>query len=477
MVKSKTQTTPETRASQALCNQCSGITKINASTPYDFKGGRMTPFGGLLPLVTMLEKLRFEELVNKTLTVKRPTRVMSVYHFVLGLLLLLYIGFDRLNHVRHLVMDPLVTGVLGVLRLPVQSTFWRFLQSLRIFNVLQWVEINREMRERVWQGARVELVEVTVDTDTTVSTVYGAQQGARKSYNPKNKGKRSYQPILSFISETGEFVSGRQRNGDNPTADEIAKHLEQVRKSLPSQVRHVRHRADAGFYCLEAVEAVERSRDQFIIVARKTGPLLAALEAATWRPVRQAEEVASFFYQPQRWPKPYRFVAIRYPSEIKRDEQYQLFETDRYVYRAFVTNMKGTPQALIEFYDGRAGAENLIKESKNDAGLASVPSGRFIVNMNFFWLAMLAYNLNRWLSLFSLAEGEAYQRTMLSTQRLTSLFVAAKITRHAGATKVRFQSDHPIRDRLSALMQRLRSMRWAGDKILPVFRAAFFATG
>lgn len=473
MVKSKSNSTSETRGSQGLCEQCSGITKINASTPYDFEGGRMTPFGGLLPVATMLEKLRFQELLEKTLVVKRETRVMSVHGFVLAMLLLLYIGYDRLNHVRHLVLDPIVTGILGVMRLPGQSTFWRFLQSLQIFNVKQWAQINREMRERVWQGAKVELTGVTVDTDTTVETLYGSQQGARKSYNPKNKGKRSYQPILSFIAETGEFISGSQRKGDNPTGKEIAKHLEEVFSFLPSQVRHVRHRTDAGFYCIEAIQADERRGAEFIIVARKTSRLLGALEKAKWRAVRKGEDVTSFFYQPQDWPKPYRFVAIRYPSEEKRDEQYQLFETDRYIYRVFVTNMKGRPEELIDFYDGRAGAENLIKESKNDAGLASVPSRRFIANMNFFWFAMLAYNLNRWLSLFSLADGEVYKRTMLSTQRMTSLFVAAKITRHSRRTHVRFQSDHPMRDRLSALMQRLRRLAWVGGEVLPVFRSAF----
>jgi hypothetical protein len=42
------------------------------------------------------------------------------------------------------------------------------------------------------------LESVTLDTDTTVHTVYGKQMGARKSYNPKNKGKKSYQPILTL---------------------------------------------------------------------------------------------------------------------------------------------------------------------------------------------------------------------------------------------------------------------------------------
>src|SRR5882762_8536981 len=45
--------------------------KINASTPYDFNGKNLTPYGGLLPVMTMLEKLGFQSLVEQTLTSKR----------------------------------------------------------------------------------------------------------------------------------------------------------------------------------------------------------------------------------------------------------------------------------------------------------------------------------------------------------------------------------------------------------------------
>ena len=45
--------------------------------------------------------------------------------------------------------------------------------------------------------------------------------GMRKSYNPKNKGKKSYQPILSFLAETREFVAGELRNGDRPTGSRL----------------------------------------------------------------------------------------------------------------------------------------------------------------------------------------------------------------------------------------------------------------
>ena len=51
-----------------------------------------------------------------------------------------------------------------------------------------------------------------------------------------------------------------------------------------------------------------------------------------------------------------------------------MFDTPEYTYRVFVTNMDGPLDALVGFYRGRAGAENLIKEANNDAGLAAHPS-------------------------------------------------------------------------------------------------------
>ena len=62
----------------------------------------MTAYGGLLPVATMLEKLGFQQLVEETLTVKRMTRAMPVFQFVLAMVLALYVGFSRLNHLRFL---------------------------------------------------------------------------------------------------------------------------------------------------------------------------------------------------------------------------------------------------------------------------------------------------------------------------------------------------------------------------------------
>ena len=74
------------------------------------------------------------------------------------------------------------------------------------------------------------------------------------------------------------------------------------------------------------------------------------------------------------------------------------------------------------FYNQRAGAENLIKEANNDAGLAAYPSARWLLNCNHFQLVMLAYNLNCWLMLFNRGRGSQtgwrLRHTTLATTRL-----------------------------------------------------------
>src|SRR5205807_7478528 len=149
----------------------------------------------------------------------------------------------------------------------------------------QLLQVQQKMRERVWAAAQVRLDGITLDTDTTVHTIYSQNKmGARKGYNPKNKGKKSYQPILTFIAETREYVWGKLRNGDRPTGKTIHDHLKNAIAALPAGIQQVSARADSGFYCAEAVEAYEEGNCGFVIVARKTSRLVEQLEQAEWKP-------------------------------------------------------------------------------------------------------------------------------------------------------------------------------------------------
>ena len=73
--------------------------------------------------------------------------------------------------------------------------------------------------------------------------------------------------------------------------------------------------------------------------------------------------------------------------------------------------MEDAIDLLVWVYNQRAGAENLIKEANNDAGLAAHPSQQWAMNCMHFQLAMLAYNLNCWLMLFNREEKTRSRRS------------------------------------------------------------------
>ena len=182
--------------------------KIGAGTTFDFEAKNLTAYGGLLPVAAMLERLGFQQLMEEALTVKRTTKVMPVYQFVLALVLAIYVGFSRLHHLRFLEREPMLTGILKVLRLPPQCTFWRFLGVAASGS-----------RKTTAGGA-------TADAATSVGSGPRRTGGGHAGYRhhgahlvwqpdgraqelqpPKNKGKKSYQPILTFLAETREYIS------------------------------------------------------------------------------------------------------------------------------------------------------------------------------------------------------------------------------------------------------------------------------
>ena len=65
MVNYEKKHSQKTRTKQPSNETLSEPHKISASTPYDFSARNLTPYGGLLPIATMLERLGFQSLVGR----------------------------------------------------------------------------------------------------------------------------------------------------------------------------------------------------------------------------------------------------------------------------------------------------------------------------------------------------------------------------------------------------------------------------
>ena len=110
MVTNRIQHSDKEPVKQGAGAMAQGPNRIGAATPFDFSGKNLTPYGGLLPVATMLEKLGFQALMEEAVMVTRLTKVMSGYQFLLAMVLGLYSGFSRLNQLRFIARDPMLTG-------------------------------------------------------------------------------------------------------------------------------------------------------------------------------------------------------------------------------------------------------------------------------------------------------------------------------------------------------------------------------
>src|SRR5437870_7952586 len=104
------------------------------------------------------------------------------------MVLAIYVGFSRLHHLRYVARDPMLTRILKVLTLPVQSTYWRFLDCLHGSVAQQLLQVQQKMRERVWAAAQVRLDGITLDTDTTVHTIYSQNRSEEHTSELQSRG-------------------------------------------------------------------------------------------------------------------------------------------------------------------------------------------------------------------------------------------------------------------------------------------------
>ncbi len=445
------------------------IARITAETAYSECSEKLTAFGGLLALVKFLDLIGFDRMFGKHYNAPRRTPVLGNHRMILGILMLLFIGFQRLGQFVYIQTDAMICGIMNVAVLPAVSTFWRYLRSMRIVQSESLLRLNGALRAIVWEKCAYRPRRVAVNIDTTVSTVYGEIEGARKGHNTKHRGKKGLRPVLCFLEDTREYLCGKQRRGETMSSKEVARQIKKFRALLPEYVREIKVRGDGEFIGWESVKACLEEGFTFIFGNKKCDP---PFPEEGW--YRHGEhEYNECGYQPMGWELPCRFVAMRIHKEKMGDRQLRLLKEENYVYRMFATNDKRRPHLVIEDYDKRADTENLIAEAQQE-GLLAIPSKRFQANHAFFQLIMLAYNLWRWMKLLaghaqrSAPEAETpppmiavvLPKHTLQVARLKMLFVAAKIRYHGNRDDVRYsiheQRAAGLMDFLNYLDQRRR---------------------
>ena len=309
-------------------------------------------------------------------------------------------GATRVFDFEWLAADPLFCHLAGGAVPSIDTVY----DDLRRFGATELDKLRGVLTKQGLLPVQVAgLRDITIDIDTSVTPLFGEQEGAVVGYNPRFHGRPSYHPILARIAETDTVLGARLRPGNTTLGKDDAKDVEQwlgqLHRAAPKAIVTVR--IDAGGDCAALLAAVERGGAHFVVKMKQTSNLVSAVAATTtWRTVdrdafgKPTRQVATIQFRREDWPAGYRVFAMR--TTESNSGQAALWDDLDYSVHVYVTSdWLRDIDDLARFYDDRAGIEPLIAELKNAFGIGKASTSDFNANEAAFLLKLLAYNLMR----------------------------------------------------------------------------------
>ena len=400
----------------------------------------LTHFGGTYFFHEFLRVLQFRHCLARHLHYPRRNSRYSTPQMILALVYPIVLGLDRFETASFLRSNGTFQYLTGLPSFPDPQTLRRFLLHAPPRFWQQLHRLNDRLLQRFIHlpDHRSRLI---FDLDSTVLTVFGHQDGAEVGYNPRYRGKRSYNPLVCMEANSSYLWDTELRRGNAGTWDGSVELLQACFANSPPDIRELRVRADAGFGLNPVFDALESWPAEYAVVARMTPALKRMLSGLRYAPVSGDWEMAEFQLRPQGWSRARRFVvARRYFSA--EEQQPTLFTMGRYEYRAWVTNLSLTPLGIWRFYDSRAALEPRIGELLHDYALRKIPTRSFEANALFLEVIRLAYNL---VTAFQrLCLQESWQNLTLSKLRYKLFLLPGEITRPQNRPVLRLRESSMI---------------------------------
>jgi len=424
--------------------------------PVSFSGASLTHFGGLVLLHQFVQQLGLRSSLAQAVRFPQRNNRYSITECILALVYPIVLGLGRIETTQLLRRNGVFQYLTGLPAYPDPQTLRRFLGRFAEAGVNDFLSLHDRLRQQ-WVGYPEPLSTAIFDFDSTVLTVYGHQDRAVVGFNPKKRGRPSYMPLLCVEGHTGDCWAAEYHPGNTHVATVTIPLWEEAWTKVPPSVRTVRVRADSAFYAREIIEALETRQAGYAIVARMTRPLKQRVAALRYQPVGGAASLADFAYQPQGWPGPRRFVAVRRPVPEEPSWQLSLFRMGKYVYRVIVTNLELTPLHIWRFYNARAEAELVIREMKEAYALGKIPTGDWEANRAYFQLVVFAYNLLNWFRRFCLPG--PWQRLTLPTIRQRLLIIPGELVRPQGKPVLKLSQSFPYQQEFFATSRRIKHLK------------------
>lgn len=385
-----------------------------------FTEKNLIPNAGLLPAAALAERIGLGELIDGRLQLAQHgansgAKALTVIGSMLA-------GGDSIDDTA-LLRAGAAGELFDATRAP--STIGSWLRAHKWSNVRQLDAVSRGLLARLWAAGAgpADLAgPLTIDLDSSIVPVYGrSKQGAAFGYTKV----RGYHPQFATCAETGMVLFSRLRGG----AAGAARGAKSFLTETVSRIRdagatgQLTVRADSAFYSRAMLGTAVKLGVEFSVTVRQDKKIRAAIEAIdedAWAPIPywlSSPEVSGADVAETSYTSFSGKDALTVRLVVRRvrptpGSQLALFTT--WDYHAFVTNRPGDVGEIEADHRRHAVVEQRIAELKS-AGLAHLPSGKFMANAAWLALGVMAHNLAR--AVGRLAGPDLEKATMSTLQR------------------------------------------------------------
>lgn len=368
-------------------------------------------------------------------------------------------GHKRYAHVTALRSDTVLPELLGMEKIASEDSLRRALAAMPEQAGLDWLQ------RHIDATVRPLLAEpYIIDIDTTVKPLYGHQEGAVVSYNPKKPGRPSHVHHTYMLAGLRLVMGVETAAGNEHTGAHSAPGLWRLIDSTPRDCWPTFLRGDSGIASESVMRESEIRTIAYLFKLRLTKNVKSLIERAFsrggWRDAGQGWQGATAELRLTGWSRHRRVVVLR--RKLKsgvmastRDGSGQMrlsfaeveVDTELWEHAVLVTSLDlaqigATPEdevlAIAQLYRDRADCENVFDELKNQWGWGGFTTRDLARCRLTARMVALVYN---WWNIFvRLAEPDKHLEAI--TSRPLLLAGIAERTRHGRQTTLRIASTH-----------------------------------
>jgi hypothetical protein len=307
-----------------------------------------------------------------------------------------------------------------------------------------------------------------LDVDTTVKLLYGHQAGAEIGYNPVKPGRPSHTLHTYWISNMRLVLDVEVQSGKSHAAKHSLPRLRQLIEGLKIDERPDLVRGDNAFGNEGVMVEMEAIGQRYLFKLRQTAGVKRFIERnwyqSEWQSLGNGFHAVEDELRLTGWSHPRRVVVLRrqvkgnLAVEVKSGAQPTLDFIDHsekiklWEYTVLVTNTDYSLEALGQLYRDRADCENGFDELKNQWGWGGYTT-HDLERCNLSARAVaLIYNWWSWY--VRLAHPK--RRLEAITSRPMLLNGIARMTQHAGQSRLLLTLTHEAEDKIKSMIANIR---------------------